>query len=53
MAQAPDADEARVLALGGTTFPQLLLEHEAARETEMRLRCVWMTPLGLPVVPEV
>jgi len=25
MAQAPDADEARVLALGGTTFPQLLL----------------------------
>ena len=38
MAQAPDADEARVLALGGTTFPQLLLEHAAARPDDAALR---------------
>ena len=47
MAQAPDADEARVLALGGTTFPQLLLEHAAARPDEPALRekiyGIWQT----------
>lgn len=47
MAQAPDADEARVLALGGTTFPQLLLEHAAARPDDPALRekiyGIWQT----------
>ena len=47
MAQAPDADEARVLALGGTTFPQLLLEHAAARPDGPALRekiyGIWQT----------
>jgi long-chain acyl-CoA synthetase len=47
MAQGPDADEARVLALGGTTFPQLLLEHAAARPDDPALRekiyGIWQT----------
>jgi long-chain acyl-CoA synthetase len=47
MAQGPDADEARVLALGATTFPQLLLEHAAARPDAPALRekiyGIWQT----------
>ncbi|MFM8546056.1 MAG: AMP-dependent synthetase/ligase [Betaproteobacteria bacterium] len=38
MAVEPQADEARVLELGGTTFPRLLLEHAAARPDAAALR---------------